>query len=367
MSHHGKNLQNGAVLAVLSITHKPAAQCADMRAEDAMTRKFPVLLADIGGTNARFSMLEAPDAELVHFPDVRTADFSSVEEAVSSSVFTRSAIRPASAVLAVAGPIRGNEIPLTNCSWTIRPIDVLKSLGMSDLLVINDFEAQALACSNVEPDDIDRIGPAIEPSLQTRLVLGPGTGLGVAGLVYARGKWIPVPGEGGHVDLGPRTPFEREVFHHLHTIEGRISGEQILCGRGIVNLYQAICKVHSVEASLPGPADISAEALAGSNKQAVETVSLFSTCLGRLAGDLAMVFLARGGVFLAGGITQKVLPLLKQSPFREAFEDKAPHSAMLKDIPTLVLTHPRAALVGLERYVRQPELVILAEAGRRWN
>ncbi len=338
-----------------------------MRPDDTNTRKFPVLLADIGGTNARFSVLEAPDAEPLHFPDVRTADFASVEEAVSSSVFSRSAIRPASAFLAVAGPIRGNEIPLTNCGWTIRPINVLKSLGMSDLLVINDFEAQALACSHVQPDDIDRIGPVIEPSLQTRLVLGPGTGLGVAGLVYTRDKWIPVPGEGGHVDIGPRTPFEQDVFRHLHKIEGRISGEQILCGRGLVNLYQAICRVHAVEASLPGPADITAEALAGSNEQAMETVSLFSTCLGRLAGDLALVFLAKGGVFLAGGITQKILPLLKQLQFREAFEDKAPHSAVLKDLPTLVLTHPRAALVGLERYVRRPEMVILSEAGRRWD
>lgn len=337
-----------------------------MRRDDTQTRKFPVLLADIGGTNARFSILESPDAELVHFPDARTADFASVEEAVDRCVFSSTTVRPASAVLAVAGPIRGNEVPLTNCSWTIRPCEVLKSLGMINLMVINDFEAQALACSRLEADDIEAIGPDLEPSFQTRLVLGPGTGLGVAGLVNAGGKWIPVPGEGGHADIGPRSPLQEDVFRHLDRIEGRISGEQILCGRGLVNLYRAMCAVYGTRPLLAHPAEVTAAAMAGKDTQAVDTIALFSSCLGRLAGDLALVFLARGGVFIAGGITQKILPLLRQSQFREAFEDKAPHSAMLRDTPSFVLTHPRAALIGLERYVRKPETVIMSTAGKQW-
>ena len=145
-------------------------------------------------------------------------------------------------MLAVAGPVDGDEIPLTNCPWVVQPQGMLDSLGLSDVVVLNDFEAQALAVVALGEEHMEKIGGGAPEADASRVVLGPGTGLGVAGLVRACGRWIPVPGEGGHMDIGPRTPRDFEIFPHLEPIEGRISGEQILCGRGLVNIYRAVAK-----------------------------------------------------------------------------------------------------------------------------
>ena len=149
-------------------------------------------------------------------------------------------------MIAVAGPVDGDEIPLTNCPWVVRPRGMRATTGISDVLVLNDFEAQALAVVALGPEHMEKIGGGEPEPDASRVVLGPGTGLGVAGLIHACGRWIPVPGEGGHMDIGPRTPRDFEIFPHLEPIEGRISGEQILCGRGLVNSYRAVAKASGV-------------------------------------------------------------------------------------------------------------------------
>jgi glucokinase len=328
---------------------------------------YPILIGDIGGTNARFAIIADATAEQINFPNVRTADFETIDDAIRAAILEKSAITPRSAILAVAGPISDDEIPLTNCDWVVRPKTMIEGLGLEDVLVVNDFEAQALAVSDLSTENRERLGSASGDMVASRVVLGPGTGLGVGGLIHARNVWIPVPGEGGHVDLGPRTQRDLEIFPHVETIEGRISAEQILCGRGIVNLYRAICAADSVEPTYADPADITSHALAGTDAVAVETIALFSTYLGRVAGDMAMIFMARGGVFLSGGISQKILPALRKSEFRAAFEDKAPHSALLATIPTYVVTHPLAALAGLSSYARKPESFGVSTDGRRWR
>ena len=328
---------------------------------------FPILIGDIGGTNARFSILTDAYAEPKQFPNVRTADFATIDEAIQKGVLDKTAVQPRSAILAVAGPINDDEIPLTNCDWVVRPKTMIEGLGIEDVLVVNDFEAQALAIAALSDENRERIGSATGDMIASRVVLGPGTGLGVGGLVHAQHTWIPVPGEGGHIDLGPRSKRDYELFPHIETIEGRVSAEQILCGRGLVNLYNAICVVDGIQPTMKDPADITSHALAGSDKAAVETVSLFATYLGRVAGDMAMVFMARGGVYLSGGISQKILPALKKPEFRAAFEDKAPHSALLRTIPTYVVTHPLAALAGLSSYARMPANFGVSTEGRRWR
>ncbi|NLS01855.1 glucokinase [Rhizobium sp. P32RR-XVIII] len=328
---------------------------------------FPILIGDIGGTNARFSILPDASAEAINFPNVRTADFTTIDEAIRNGVLAKTDMRPRAAILAVAGPINGDEIPLTNCDWVVRPHTMIEVLGIEDVLVINDFEAQALAISSLGDGERELIGSASKEIVASRVVLGPGTGLGVGGLVHVQGGWIPVPGEGGHVDLGPRSKRDLEIFPYVETIEGRVSAEQILSGRGIVHLYRAICKADGIDPKYSDPADITSHALAGSDATAVETISLFSTYLGRLAGDLAMIFMTKGGVYLSGGISQKILPALRQPEFRAAFEDKAPHSHWLKAIPTYVVTHPLAALAGLSFYAREPARFGLSTEGRRWR
>ena len=335
--------------------------------DDETALRFPILIGDIGGTNARFSIVMDANSEAGEPWIVRTSDFATIDEAIQSAVLDRSSVRPNSAVLAVAGPVDSDEIELTNCPWVVRPRAMLANLGLTDLVVLNDFEAQALAVVALGEEHMEKIGGGEPEPGAGRVVLGPGTGLGVAGLIHALGRWIPVPGEGGHMDLGPRTARDFEVFAHIERIEGRISGEQILCGRGLVNAYRAVAKADDRPAPFTLPSEVTAAALAGTDATAEEALALFVTCLGRTAGDLALVFMSRGGVFLTGGIAQKVVPALKTGNFRAAFEDKAPHGDLMRSMPVYVITHPLAALVGLAAYARAPSLFGVQTAGRRWN
>jgi glucokinase len=329
--------------------------------------KFPILIGDIGGTNARFALLLDAFAEPKTFPVVQTADFPTIDAAIQAAVLDKTSIQPKSAVLAVAGPVDGDEIDLTNCPWVVRPRQLIAELGIEEVIVLNDFEAQALAISSLPEKSREQIGGGTSHEGASRAVLGPGTGLGVAGLVRARRMWIPVAGEGGHIDLGARTARDIAVWPHLKTIEGRVSAEQVLCGRGLVNLYEAICAVDGAQPSLATPAAITEAAINKRDAQASEAVELFAVYLGRVAGDIALVFMARGGVFIGGGIFQRIIPILKPATIREAFEDKAPHRALLAEIPLYVVTEPLAALAGLATFARTPRFFGLETTGRRWT
>jgi len=329
--------------------------------------KFPVLVGDIGGTNARFALLVDSHAEPREFPVVQTADYATIDDAIEQTVLNHTSIRPRSAILAVAGPVDGDEIDLTNCDWVVRPKQLIANLGFEDVTVLNDFEAQALAVVSISKEYLHQIGGHAEEVVATRVVLGPGTGLGVAGLVRTSKAWVPVPGEGGHIDIGPRSARDYQVFPHIETIEGRVAAEQILCGRGLRNLYLAVCAADKVTPVLDTPPDITAAGLDHTNAQAVETLELFVTYLGRIAGDLALIFKAHGGVYLSGGIPQRILSALKAGSFRAAFEDKAPHTHFMRDIPVRVVVHPLAALSGLSAFARTPTRFEVATEGRRWR
>lgn len=329
--------------------------------------QFPILIGDIGGTNGRFAILADAGSEPIHFPNVRTADYATIDDAIREAIVNQSEVKPRSTVLAIAGPVEGDEIPLTNCPWVVKPRGMKATTGISDIVILNDFEAQALAVLALGPEHMEKIGGGeIDPDAG-RVVLGPGTGLGVAGLVHAFGGWIPVPGEGGHMDIGPRTPRDFEIFPHLERIEGRVSGEQILCGRGLVNSYRAVAKASGAEPRFTQPAEITGAALAKSDAVAEEALAFFVTCLGRTAGDLALVFKSKGGVYLTGGIAQKIVPALKAVNFREAFEDKAPHTALMRSMPIFVITHPLAALAGLAAFARSPGAFGVETGDRRWS
>lgn len=332
-----------------------------------MVLEFPILIGDIGGTNARFAIVVDSYAEPKEFPVVQTADYPTIDEAIQTAVLDHTNIMPRSAVLAVAGPVDGDEIDLTNCDWVVRPKEMMEGLAFSDVVVLNDFEAQALAVVALGEEHLEKIGGGKAETVGSRVILGPGTGLGVAGLVHARRTWIPVPGEGGHVDIGPRTTRDDQVFPHLEKIEGRVAAEQILCGRGLVNLYRSVSAADGVEPRFVTPADITTAALDKSDPAAVETLDLFVTYLGRLAGDLALIFMSRGGVYLTGGIAQKIVPALQNGKFRAAFEDKAPHSDLMATIPVFAITHPLAALAGIAAYARTPARFGVETAGRRWR
>ena len=334
--------------------------------ENSDTLRFPILVGDIGGTYARFALLVDAYAELRAFPVVAPADFANIDAAIQACVLDKTSIQPKSAVLAIAGPVDGDEIDLTNCPWIVRPSQLIADLGFEEVVVLNDFEAQALAVSALPEKGRQRIGGGVAREGASRVVVGPGTGLGVAGLVRARKMWIPIAGEGGHIDIGPRTARDEALWPHLARIGDRVSAEQVLCGRGLVNIYRALCAAEGVAPLHSDPAEVSDAAIAREDQLAGEAVALFATYLARIAGDLALVFMARGGVYIAGGIFQRILPALKAEAFRAAFEDKAPHAALLREIPLYVITQPLAALTGLAAYARTPRFYGLETSGRRW-
>ncbi len=328
---------------------------------------FPVLIGDIGGTNARFEVQEHRNAPPKGPYLVKTRDFDTPETAIEASVLSKVQNKPVRAILAAAGPITDQGLDLTNNNWAIRPERFLESGSFRSLILMNDFEAQALSLPFLQPGDLSSLGgPEAADDIRTKAVIGPGTGLGVGALVRAAGKWIPVPGEGGHVDLGPRKPREESIWHHLEPIEGRISAEQLLSGDGLKNLYSAICLQDSLAIVHDTAAQISTAALDNADGTAVEALTLFCTCLGRVAGDLALTTMAQGGVYIAGGIGTRILPFLQKSGFRAAFEDKAPHRDLISSIGTCVITHPLPALMGLAAYASSPNDFAVDIEHRNW-
>ncbi|MEO0547222.1 MAG: glucokinase [Pseudomonadota bacterium] len=343
-----------------------------------MSNLFPVITGDIGGTNARFEWIGDADTRPHSLGIVKTADYDGPEAAILDCLARADLPLPKTALLAAAGPITEEGLDLTNCAWVIRPRPFLKTTGLIHLQLLNDFEAQALALPFFVASDVCAIAGSApsanrlkDANTFTKAVLGPGTGLGVGLMVRAQGKWVPVPGEGGHVDLGPRTPFEAELWAHLDTIGGRISAEQILSGDGLENLHRAMQKTLQTDGDqtddgLRTAPQITAAALEDASSIAAQTLSLFCTALGRVAGDLAVTSMAYGGVYLAGGIVQKIAPFVHASGFRKAFEDKAPHTDLMRTMPTWLVQHELPALLGLAQLAKRPDDFLMDMDHRSW-
>ncbi|HMN86312.1 MAG TPA: glucokinase [Bauldia sp.] len=336
-----------------------------MQADNLDRVQFPALIGDIGGTNARFALIAAADAPVVHLPTVHTANHATIDDAIRATVLADGALRPKTAILALAGPIAGEEVPLTNCDWVVVPRRLISALGFAEVILLNDFEALSLCLPGLGPGDVEQIGGGAMAPDRARVVVGPGTGLGAAALVHSRGSWIPIPGEGGHIDLAPMTDADMALWPHLEHQDGRIAGETILCGSGMMRLYRGICARDGVATVHGSPAEVTAAATDGSDPRAAETVALFTVYLGRLAGNLALVFSAYGGVYLAGGITEKIAPALRRGAFREAFDNKYPHRRMMERMATAIITRPYAALAGIADFARAPERFGV-EMGSRW-
>lgn len=311
--------------------------------------------------------MNGPDAPIERLPYAHTAAFSNIDDAIERTVVAAAGAQPKSAILALAGPIAGDSVPLTNSDWVVRPNELIKRFGLAEVVLLNDFEAQALALPDLGTGDLDPIGDGVSRPEAVRVVLGPGTGLGVCALVRARGTWVPVPGEGPHIDLGPVTDRDMAIWPNIERVHGRVTAEAVLSGPGMYRLYRAICKADGIEPRLATPEAVTAAGLASTDTQAMETLRLFATYLGRVAGDLALIFMAYGGVFLGGGIASKIAPVLKAGPFRQAFTAKAPHTALLERMATAIITKDDAALGGIAAFARAPGRFSVNLQGRRWR
>lgn len=313
-----------------------------------MSDPRPALLADIGGTHTRLALSDGPGS-VRGLSIVHTAAFDGVEQAIAD--FLDSAVsgpRPDQAMLAVAGPVSGNRVRLTNADWDIDGAAVARRFGFAGVRLINDFAAVARALPLLGVDDRVPIG-GWEPEPRGAMVaLGPGTGLGVAGLVpVGVAGWLPVPGEGGHVTLPSMTDAEAAVLAVLRRRVDHVSAERVLSGIGLPALDAAIAVVEGARPTPDRePETILAAARAG-EARALKASGMFVDLLATVAGDLALTFGATGGVYLAGGMPGYLGDLFDHGRFRTRFEAKGRSSHYLRQVPTAIVTHPQPGLLGL--------------------
>jgi len=304
------------------------------------------LVGDIGGTNARFGLV-SPDGELLHSRVLADADYPGIAEAIAAYLTDRGGLpRPRRGAVAIASPVAGDEVRMTNHPWTFSISGLRARLGFHRLLVINDFTAQALALPHLKEGDRTAIGGgAAQPGFPIG-VLGPGSGLGVSGLVPAGKKWLPLAGEGGHATMPPYTDRESAALGVLRRHLDHVSAERVLSGPGLVNLYGALAEIDGVPARQYTAAQITDEATAKDDALCRETTEMFCAMLGTVAGNLALTLGAKGGVYIGGGIVPRLGERLAASQFRERFMAKGRFRDYLAAIPTYVVTHPLPAFLG---------------------
>jgi glucokinase len=305
------------------------------------------LMADIGATNTRCALLDDKGQGLAS-EEFKNADFSGLDALLSAYLDNRRATdRPRRAALAVAAPILGDEVHMLNIDWRFSQAALKAQLGLSQLIVCNDFAAVAWGLPHFGPDDLRKIGGGRSGARATLAAIGPGSGLGVAALVPAAERWAVVAGEGGHVSMPALTPEESEIIASIGArYDGHCSAERVLSGPGLVNLYVALAERAGRTEAAVTPRDITALARDG-EPLARKALSMFFAMLGTVAGDLALTTGARGGVFIAGGIVPKVLDAFAQSDFRERFESKGRYRDYLSGISTHVIVARHPAFPGL--------------------
>ncbi|MEW6638868.1 MAG: glucokinase [Pseudomonadota bacterium] len=307
------------------------------------------VIADIGGTNARFAIAENGAYRALSHVAVR--DYPTLQDALSHYLSKLPAdMQPAAGVLAIAGPILGDEIQLTNQSWSFSTRALRDALKLSALHVINDFAAVALAIPYLPREVCRPIGPVMADAQGPIGAIGPGTGLGVGTLVPDRGGWTLLPGEGGHVTLPAVTAEEDAVIVMLRRRWPHVSAERVLSGPGLVILYETLSAIAGRPAQPFSPADVTDHAINGTDPTCVETFRLFCAMLGTVAGNLAVTIGATGGIYLAGGILQRFGDAFAASPFRARFEDKGRFLSYLRRIPTVLILDETPALLGLANY-----------------
>lgn len=307
---------------------------------------FPWLIADIGGTNARFGLVNAPGAAVEQVESLRSAEFETPQAAAMAYLGQRP--KPRHAAFAVATPVDGETLRLTNNDWVFSRDTLAQALGVQRMLLLNDFEALALALPLIGDGGVRLFGSAARPDPRAPMAaVGPGTGLGVASCVpVLDGDWIALAAEGGHATAAPADELESDVLRVLRREHAHVSAERVLSGLGLPLLHRALCIVRGAPSESPSPQEITRRALEDSDAAALATLDLFFAMLGGFAGNVALTVGARGGVFVAGGIAQKLADQLVASRFRERFEAKGRLAGYLSRIATGVVTAPHAALTG---------------------
>ncbi len=304
------------------------------------------LIADIGGTNARFARVDA-HRRLYAEQTLTCADFAGLTAAATAYLQATGGPRPTRAAIAVATPIAGDWIQFTNSHWSFSTEAARRDLGLEQLLILNDFTAMALSLPLLTLDERRAVGGGQAVAHAPIALIGPGTGLGVSGLVWSGEHWIPLQTEGGHVTFSPVDEREWAISRILQRRFGHVSPERLLAGPGWVDVYIALAELEGWPAEDLTPAEITRRALAGTCLHCRDVQELFCAALGTAAGNLAITLGARGGVYIGGGIVPRLGDFFDRSTFRSRFEAKGRFSTYLAAIPTWVITAANPALRGV--------------------
>lgn len=313
-------------------------------------RLWPALVVDQGGTNLRLGLVDGPGAEPRAIADRLCAEAGGFERAISDYL-AGLGLRVRSASLAVAGPVTGDEVVPSDAAWRFSRSALKRALGLDRLVVLNDYHALALALPQLSARDLFPVGEGRSVADGTRLVIGPGTGLGMAALVRGRGEWIAVASEGGQASFAPLDSREARIAEILART-GRVTAERVVCGPGLLSIDRALAEIEGSPPVRSRPEEV-ADAAALGEARAVEAMDLFFAALGSIVGDAAATFCATGGVYLAGGILPRLLGPLAASRFRARFEGKELLVDMLRAIPTAVIIRPYPGLLGAAAALEQ--------------
>ncbi len=316
-----------------------------------MSKNGTRLIGDIGGTNARFALLESGvisrgrDFACAGYPDIASA----IETYLRDAGVDKGAARPLEAALAVATPLTGDVLHMTNNPWQFSLAETRRRLRLERLMALNDFTALAMSLTALDPADLEQVGGGAAVTGGPIALLGAGTGLGVSGLIPAAGVYVPLQGEGGHVTLFATNEREQAAITILQRRFQHVSAERVLSGPGLVNLHESLCVLAGVEPEPLDPEEIARRGLANTDPLCRETLDLFCAFFGGVAGNLALTLGAVGGVYIGGGIIPRWGAFFANSLFRERFAAKGRYADYLSLIPAFVIHAKRPAFLGLAK------------------
>jgi len=323
-----------------------------------MESSAPRLVGDVGGTRARFALFQpdgSPDGGagggLQHIHVVATHECESLVEAVGdylSQLPDGLAERPrlAEAVFAVAGPVHGDRVQLTNCPWAVSIEETRRELGIERLALVNDVEALAAALPYLNEQDLTKVGGGEAVPDAPRAVIAPGTGLGMAALVPCAGGWLSLASEGGHATFTPNSVFELSLSRELGSELDHVSSERLVSGPGLLHIYRQLAAANGVEPQAERPEDVTERTVTGADALCSEAADRFAQMLGSVAGDLALTLGARGGIYVGGGIARDLGSHFNAPLFRERFEAKGRMRSYLENVPSYLVRHRYPALLG---------------------
>lgn len=308
-------------------------------------------VADVGGTNIRIA--REVHGELFDVKKYLCRDYDSIADVIQLYFEEFPDIKFRAGCIGIACPADSDTIKMTNHHWQFSVQELKTTLKLDWLEVINDYTAVAMSLPALKDDQKHQIGTGESNSDGNIAVFGPGTGLGVGHLVSTPSGWQSLSGEGGHVDFAPVDDTDLIIWKHLREVYGRVSAEQLLSGRGLVQIYTALARHQNVEEQFEEPADVSRNALEGGCDICVAALKQFCAIMGSFAGNLALNLGTSGGVYIAGGIVSRFIPFLEASEFRIRYEAKGRFKKYVADIPTFVITEPDHGLLGAAAYLEQ--------------